>query len=217
MKPAVLIASLFTVLTASTAQADFIGANAEYGIFLPETSFSKSGADYNYDDETGSYFSIDVQHPIPLIPNLRFDSVSYDTKGKDNTGASSTLDVSAQDITGYYGIGLLWVGIEGGLTVRSLDIDYTSAGTGFSESSSAIPLVYLGAHVEIPGTSITLAAESKRLSLDSDISVSDDIIKIGFQPLPIVGVEAGYRSITHEIKSVVLDSSGYFVGVTIDI
>lgn len=184
--------ALSTVLLASAAHADFLGANAEAGIF-------------DTDDGSATYASLDIQHPIPLIPNLRMDVWDLES---DPSGT----EISHLDFTGYYGVGLLWLGLEGGLTFRNLDM--TQSGSTDSES---VPMLYLAASLGIPGTGITLAAESKSISSFDSVTISDQSFKIQYQPIPILGLEAGYRSIDQETNFLDADYDGYFIGVTIDI
>ncbi|MEO9275641.1 hypothetical protein ABFY09_12335 [Marinomonas sp. 5E14-1] len=181
--------ALSTVLLASAAHADFIGANAEAGLFVG-------------DDVSGSYASLDIQHPIPLIPNVRLDILDLETD--DN----SSMEINHFDVTGYYGVGLLWFGVEGGVTLRELEIGTTD---------KSVPMLYLAANLSIPGTGISLAAESKSISSYDDTTISDQIFKIQYQPLPIVGLEVGYRTLDQEIDNSNIDYDGYFVGLTIDI
>ena len=184
--------ALSTVLLTSAAHADFLGANAEAGIF-------------DTDDGSATYASLDIQHPIPLIPNLRMDVWDLES---DPSGT----EISHLDFTGYYGVGLLWLGLEGGLTFRNLDMTH-----GSSTDSESVPMLYLAASLGIPGTGITLAAESKSISSFDSVTISDQSFKIQYQPIPILGLEAGYRSIDQETNFLDADYDGYFIGVTIDI
>ena len=188
MKKSLLIATVTTLLASGAAHADFIGANAEGGLFTG-------------DDLSGTYISVDVQHPIPLIPNARLDILDLED---DDTSTT----VNYFDLTGYYGVGLLWVGVEGGVTFRQLEI---------GSLDKSVPMLYLAGTVEVPGTGITLVAESKSISSYDDTTISDQQFKIQYQPLPIVGVEVGYRNITQEIDNLNADHDGYFIGLTIDI
>ncbi|ETX09507.1 hypothetical protein MUS1_08365 [Marinomonas ushuaiensis DSM 15871] len=185
--------ALSTVLLTSAAHADFLGANAEAGIF-------------DSSDGSATYASLDIQHPIPLIPNLRMDVWDFES---DPSGT----DISHLDFTGYYGVGLLWASIEGGLTFRNLDMTQ-----GSSSDSESVPMLFLAASLAIPGTGITLAAESKSISSFDSVTISDQSFKIQYQPIPVLGLEAGYRSIDQETNFLGnIDYDGYFIGVTIDI
>ncbi|MEP0073671.1 MAG: hypothetical protein ABJE79_13285 [Marinomonas sp.] len=184
--------ALSTVLLANAAHADFIGANAEAGIF-------------DGSDGSATYASLAIQHPIPLIPNLRVDTWDYES---DPSGT----EISHLDFTGYYSAGILWASLEGGLTFRNLDMT-----VGSSDDSESVPMLFLAASLAIPGTGITLAAESKSISSFDDVTISDQSFKLQYQPIPILGLEAGYRSIDQETDFLDADYDGYFIGVTIDI
>tara|TARA_R110001606_G_scaffold226857_1_gene374941 strand:+ start:140 stop:712 length:573 start_codon:yes stop_codon:yes gene_type:complete len=190
MKSALILS---TALLASAAHADILGANAEAGLF-------------DSSDGSATYASIDVQHPIPLIPNLRLDVWDFES---DPSGT----DISHLDFTGYYGVGLLWASLEGGVTFRNLDME-----RGGSSDSESVPMLFLAASLAIPGTGITLAAESKSISSFDDVTITDQSFKIQYQPIPVVGLEAGYRSINQETNFLGdTDYDGYFIGITIDI
>jgi|TARA_R110000764_G_scaffold238207_1_gene335125 outer membrane protein len=192
MKSTKFAFTLSTLLLAGAANADILGANAEAGIF-------------DGDDGSATYASIDVQHPIPLIPNLRIDVWDFES---DPSGT----DISHLDFTGYYGVGILWASIEGGVTFRSLDMD-----RGASSDSESVPMLFLAASLAIPGTGVTLAAESKSISSFDDVTITDQSFKIQYQPIPVLGLEVGYRSIDQETNFLNKDYDGYFIGVTLDI
>ncbi|MBR7890018.1 hypothetical protein J9B83_13980 [Marinomonas sp. A79] len=193
MKSTKLAFALSTILAAGAANADIIGANAEAGFF-------------DGDDGSATYASLDIQHPIPLIPNARMDIWEFES---DPSGT----EISHLDFTGYYGVGILWASIEGGVTFRQLDMT-----KGSTDDSESVPMLFLAASLGIPGTGITLAAESKNISSFDDVTITDQAFKIQYQPLPIVGVELGYRSIDQETKFLGdTDYDGYFIGLTIDI
>lgn len=185
--------ALSTLLLAGAANADILGANAEAGLF-------------NSDDGSATYASLDIQHPIPLIPNLRMDIWNFEA---DASGG----ELSHLDFTGYYGVGLLWASIEGGVTFRTLDMTI-----GSFKDSESVPMLFLAASLAIPGTGVTLAAESKSISSYSDVTITDQAFKIQYQPIPVLGLELGYRSVEQETKY--LEKSkydGYFLGLTLDI
>ncbi|TYL48648.1 hypothetical protein [Marinomonas sp. IMCC 4694] len=192
MKSTKFALALSTLLVANAANADFLGANAEAGLF-------------DSDDGSATYASLDIQHPIPLIPNLRMDVWEFES---DPAGT----DISHLDFTGYYGIGLLWASIEGGVTFRELDMT-----RGSLKDSESVPMLFLAASLAIPGTGVTLAAESKSISSFDDVTITDQAFKIQYQPIPVLGLEVGYRSIEQETNFLTKDYNGYFIGVTLDI
>ena len=142
MKKSLIAAGLFS-LFASSAQADVIGLYVGGHVWdnKAEGIFGESGDQTNFnlnDEQQGSYY-IAVEHPIPLIPNVRIASTTLDTTGNTtlnesiefgdqtfNTGAQvdATFDVSYVDYTLYYELfdnDLL--SFDFGITARDFDGD----------------------------------------------------------------------------------------------
>ncbi|MBJ7538280.1 TIGR04219 family outer membrane beta-barrel protein [Marinomonas sp. C1424] len=188
MKPALLLS---TALLASAAQADFIGAEAEAGVFL-----NNDGEDSN------SYFGLAIEHPIPLIPNVRFQHQSLEEENQP--------DLSFNDYTLYYEFGLLWLDLDLGATFRQIGDSNNSTIDG------TYPLGYVSAYLSIPGTPFSVGGEFKSGG-GSDADITDTTFKVKFQPLPFVGLEAGYRTIEEQFQSsTVFEPKGAFIGVFAD-
>ncbi len=142
MKKAIIATSLATVLCAS-AQADtllglYIGGHVWAN--QAEGSFGEGETEqavFNFNNENqGSYF-VAVEHPIPLIPNVKIASTTLDTVGDATIESSftfggetysatsqldTTFDASYVDYTFYYELfdndSLTF---DVGLTARDLD------------------------------------------------------------------------------------------------
>lgn len=140
-----LIAIGMTSLLSTAANADVVGlyVGAQVWDNKAEGIFGESGQqqDFNLGDEQqGSYF-IAVEHPIPLIPNVRIASTTLDTTGSSliteplefddqnfvvGSDVAASFDVSYIDYTLYYELfdnGLF--SFDFGLTARDFDGDVT--------------------------------------------------------------------------------------------
>ncbi|NLQ19138.1 TIGR04219 family outer membrane beta-barrel protein [Marinomonas sp. M1K-6] len=193
MKSALLLS---TALLASTAHADILGLTAEAGSFL-----TNDGEDFN------SYYGIAVEHPIPLIPNVRLQHQELEEKV-----GSTKIDTSFNDYTLYYEFldGLLWLDLDAGVTFRKIDE------TGNSDIDGTYPLGYLSAFVSIPGTALSVGGEVKSGG-GSDADITDTTFKIKYQPLVFAGIEAGYRTMTQDFASAgKFEPKGAFIGVFVD-
>ena len=82
-----LIALAILAASASVAtQADIVGATA--GAYMWKQSWEgdvKAGSqsvdmnkDLGYDDETGKSFYVALEHPVPVIPNIRLQHTDLD-------------------------------------------------------------------------------------------------------------------------------------------
>ena len=226
-----LIASSIAACLAAPVQADtilglYIGGqvwdSAASGVF----GEIDNQTDFNLKDETQTGFHVALEHPVPLIPNIKIASTSLDTtgqttlnldfsfNGEDFTSGDSvdaTFDVSYVDYTLYYEIldnDLITLDI--GLTARDIDGDISVASTGgvnaltATESVSAvIPMLYASAIVGLPLTGLNVFAEGNVISYD-DHTIYDYQAGISYDVLDNMAVDLniaiGYRAVGLELE-----------------
>ena len=200
MKSALLLS---TALLASVAHADVLGLTAEAGSYI-----TNDGEDFN------TYYGVALEHPIPLIPNFRIQH--QDLEGKFYS-SNTKIDTSYNDYTLYYEFldGLLWLDLDAGLTLRSID-----GSIGSVDVSDSYPLGYLSAYVTFPGTSLSVGGELKSGG-GSDASITDTTFKVKYQPFYFTGIEAGYRKVSEDIddidnSSFDVEFTGVFIGAFVD-
>ncbi|TDO96468.1 TIGR04219 family outer membrane beta-barrel protein [Marinomonas balearica] len=217
MRRALIASSL--LLAGTAAQADVIGLTAEAGYFMPDATFdgSISGSSANKDlsgEDTG-YFGIAFEHPIPLIPNVRLQGSSLETKS-----SGTQIKVDATDYTLYYEFldGLLWLDLDAGISFRNMDVN-ASTGSSTAEESIVLPSGYVSAYVAIPGLPVKFGGELKTLSI-GDSSITDMTYKVKYESPFFVGIEAGYRQAHFTIDEGSIDVKtefdGAFIGAFVD-
>ncbi|TBR38239.1 TIGR04219 family outer membrane beta-barrel protein [Marinomonas agarivorans] len=234
MKPAVLVSSM---LIAASAHADFFGATLEAGIYDPDAELTliddglpaSTTNSASMSGEKGSYYGIALEHPIPLIPNLRVQGTELVSEGSISTTFNSSvvnnvdakLDLSHTDYTAYYELldGLFWLHFDIGVTLR----DYEGSATVDNDTkdfAAIIPMSYIAPAISIPGTGLTIGGEIKSLSI-GDNSITDTTWKLKWDSGFIFGVEAGIRN--HEVTlddadglDIESTNEGAFVGVVLD-
>lgn len=160
MKKAIIVTSLAAVLSAN-AQADtllglYIGgqiwANQAEGSF-GEGELEDEQSTFSFKDKQQSNYFIALEHPIPLVPNLKIASTTLDTKGNTdltnqftfggetydvNAHVDAVLDLSYIDYTFYYEIfdnDLLTIDV--GLTARDIDTHINASSVYSSNSDSS--------------------------------------------------------------------------------
>ncbi|WP_067665406.1 TIGR04219 family outer membrane beta-barrel protein [Ferrimonas marina] len=222
-----------SVLLAPTAQADFLGIYAGAGYFSGDASgiLGRDAIDLEqelgFKDSEGGYQAyVAFEHPIPLIPNIKVATLSYDNGGRGELSrdvsfggvtipkgsiTDTSLDYRHNDITLYYELWDTGFDLDLGLTARQFDVtseirynegiqDWV-AGTVDETLDEWVPLVYGAARVDLPLTGLYVAAEVQGIGY-SDSSFLDYQAKLGWT-LGLValdlGVEAGYRSITIDV------------------
>ncbi|MGB5518902.1 MAG: TIGR04219 family outer membrane beta-barrel protein [Gammaproteobacteria bacterium] len=183
-----------------------------------------------WSEESQGYIFATLEHPVPILPNVR---VMY-TK-LDHTGAGSTafafdgesfsgtvaneFSIEQTDILGYYEVLDNVVSLDLGLNVRLLDLTYMindDAGTSTSGSVSApVPMLY-GLIGGSPWPGVLLSAEGNYMSI-SGSTISDFNAKIAYTTSFFIGFEAGYRVQSIELDDVddtnaKIDFNGPFLG-----
>ena len=234
MNKTIIAASIVTLLTTSV-QADtllglYIGgqmwANQADGSF---GEGKNNQAAFDFDDETQGNFFIALEHPIPLIPNIKIASTTLDTVGgttitgsftfDGNTYSSATpdlattFDASYVDYTFYYELfdNDLFT-FDFGLTARDLESQINVVGeiNGTSTSSDLsvsgiIPLLYVNTIISLPFTGFNVFAEANFLSYD-DNTVYDYQIGVSYALLDNLAIDLdltlGYRAVKLELNDI---------------
>ena len=237
-------------LSASVA-APFVHADTVFGVYAGATSWnsdfsgnfnSKKNGNIDVKDqldlggETASSFYIAVEHPIPLLPNIKIrktdvafskDTIlTKDVKFDDktftaSTPVKSTFDLNHTDATFYYEILDNWVSLDLGLTARKF------GGKAAVESlnqaaklnlDATIPMVYAMVQFDLPLTGAYVGAETNFIGYSGN-SLKDIILKAGYESELGIGAEVGYRTISLKLDDVSdlstdIKSSGAYASVT---
>lgn len=206
---------LVAMVLPATASASILGLGASIGYW--DSSLSgravNDGAvdvdrDLNLSNSGRTDFSAFLEHPVPLLPNLRLSYLSIDQAGNgvvpagfDGIPAGSTvrseLELKQLDLTLYYEALDNWVNLDLGLTVRDLDGDLTmQSGGGLSETSvdATLPMLYLAARFDLPFSGVSVGADANAIAFDGD-SVYDFNV-FGQYRFSGAYVRAGYRQMT---------------------
>lgn len=185
---------------------------SDYSGSVGETSLSMSELGYN--KITNNTFYVAFEHPIPLIPNLRFDGAVlqddsqvtlsqdfqldnvYHTAG--NT-LQTKLDITQYDGTLYYEVLDNWVSLDLGLSVRKFDgkMQAISPGTPLDSADidGYLPLLYSRAKIELPFTGLSIGAHAQGIEYSGD-TVTDLSANIAYMfdtSVIDLGIELGYR------------------------
>jgi len=231
MKKAVIAAGLAAVLCTS-AQADTL-----LGLYIggqvwanqAEGTFGEGETDqavFSFDDENQGNFFVALEHPIPLIPNIKIASTTLDTVGgatiegsftfegetyDANSQLDTTFDASYVDYTFYYEIfdnDLLTFDI--GITARDLDSQINVVEQASSQSSDltvsgVLPLLYVNTIIGLPFTGFNVFAEANFLSYD-DNTVYDYQVGVSYEVLDNLAVDLdltlGYRAVKLELNDI---------------
>ncbi|MFQ3199354.1 MAG: outer membrane protein [Zhongshania sp.] len=245
MQQRLLVLAILAASASVATQADIVGATA--GAYIWKQSWDgdvKAGSqsasmsdDLDYDDETGKSFYVALEHPVPLLPNIRlqrsdleitetgklskdfrFDGKNYE----EGDTVNSTTDLTHTDATLYYEILDNWVNIDVGLTVRMFDGEVSirdASDEGSIEINAPVPMAYVNARLELPLTGFYASGLGNVIAF-GDNKITDMTLAVGYE-LGILGLEIGYRNFDVQLKddneeaNVTVD--GYFIGLVLDI
>ncbi|OUS26405.1 hypothetical protein A9Q98_10830 [Thalassotalea sp. 42_200_T64] len=222
-KTAALIATAM-MLTSTTAAADAIGVYVGAQVWDMATDGSHDVGvfqdEFRYDDETQARYYIELEHPIPFIPNAKIARSELMSQGTETSGFGDTeIDLSYTDYTLYYELfdNDLFA-FDFGITAKDLSGDIDD-----DNLDEIVPMLYASAQVGLPLTGLSLFAEGNFLSLD-DHTFADYQAGIAYALIDNmvidVNLSVGYRAVTVDIDDLDgitadLDFDGAFAGVEV--
>lgn len=247
MKKELLAAAVLATAT-GVAQADIVGLTA--GAYIWKQSWDgdvRSGPtandeislkdDFGYDDETGNSFFVALEHPVPLLPNVRLQRTELEISERSTLSRSftfedrvytagdtvdSTTDLGHTDATFYYEILDNWVNLDVGFSVRVFDGEVRLKSSAFDESldlDAPLPMAYANARFDLPFSGLYASAVGNVVAFDGN-SVTDITMGIGYE-VGITAIELNYRNFDVSLEDgdeeAGITVDGIYLGVVIDI
>lgn len=198
-----------------------------------------TSASFNFDDETATNFYIGLEHPIPLIPNLKLRKDSIDVGGQAavtgfelggttlNGTVDATINLEQTDVILYWELlDLDLFSLDLGLNAKHIDTSLTAieptVPTSASDSFDGwVPMAYLAAEVSLPGLPISLWTEGSYISYSGD-KFYDARAALKYNlidSLPMdLSFSLGYRAFVLQVDDLDdayadIDFSGYYAGM----
>ncbi len=216
----IILSAAAALLMVTSANADFIGAEAGYAAWSSNLSGSIKGGDAGdaniglQDDlgfgsnESNSFFWAYIDHPLPLIPNLKIQKTTFsDTSSKNAnvtfdsknyTGTVSTeLTLDQIDLITYYRILDNWVNLDLGFNFKVIDGNIKLSNGGATTNtdkdfSAIIPMLYAKARFDLPFSGLSVEADTSYIGLNGS-SFTDMKAGVVYETSYGLGVTAGYR------------------------
>ncbi|GAB2678016.1 TIGR04219 family outer membrane beta-barrel protein [Aliiglaciecola sp. 3_MG-2023] len=246
IKSLVLAASVVAVpVQADTLLGLYVGAQGwnmdTEGGFANDANITR----FDFDTETKSSFYVALEHPIPLIPNIKVRQTTLDTSGdvtlnstftfngeifSVDTPLTTEVDMSNTDFILYYELfdnDLISFdfGINGKYVDGEIFVRETADTSNFAreEFSGVVPMVYSKLYIGLPFTGLGAYAEGSYLAID-DHSLSDYEIALVYQFVDNLAIDMtlqlGYRATSLELEDLDdiysdLEFSGAFAGIEI--
>jgi outer membrane protein len=178
--------------------------------------------------ESQGYFFATLEHPVPILPNVRLIYTKLDQAGSGNTSfvydgesfsgtVSNDFKIETTDLIAYYEVLDNVVSLDIGLNIRNLKADYTIVnGSSVTDTfDETVPMLYalVGGS---PWPDLIISGELSYVAY-SGSTISDFTAKVAYTTNFFVGFEAGYRQQKFEFDDVSdtdakMDFSGIFAG-----
>lgn len=218
------IAALTSALICSSVHADFVGLNIGAHHWTPDISgsFSSNNTgsstinlnnDLGYSDHSSTSLNISLEHPVPLLPNVRYSG--NDLNVRSNSSITSTLqfngvsyssgninsnlDLSHNDIVLYYELLDNWINLDLGLDFKMFDGKVSINNDPGITVDETIPMIYLAARFDLPLTGFYVGANIQQLSI-GDNSSEDSTLMIGYESKVGLGIEGGIKTFTIDLE-----------------
>ncbi len=216
---------LASLLLPTAAGADLLGVTvgANYwnydisGTARYQTKDSSNDIDVNkdlgYDDGNLGYYYIELEHPVPFLPNIRISKTNVDEDANDtlsktvvygsitfqaNEDVSSEVQLDQTDITLYYSPLDTIVNLDLGLNAKYIDskarITGAVSGTQTADVSGWVPMAYVGVGIDLPLTGLAVSADGSFVKYQSS-SFYDYTLRVTYTSPWYVGADVGYRKI----------------------
>ena len=169
--------------------------------------------DLGYDDGSLGHYYISLEHPVPLLPNVRISKtdIDEDANGRlTNTvvygdiifqadeDVSSKVQLDQTDITLYYSLLDNVVNLDLGLNAKYIDskarITGAVSGTQNADISGWVPMAYAGVGADLPLTGLSISADGAYVKYQSS-SFYDLTVRATYTSPWFVGADVGYRKI----------------------
>lgn len=218
MRKLILVFAGSAALAAPVAQADAIGFGAQVGYWNSGLSGDVTNnhssvdvdRDLNLDGKSDTSLSLHLEHPIPLLPNVRvaYAIIDQSANGRLSAGfegvaagpVRSDLELEQLDLTLYYEVLDNFVNLDLGLTLRDFAGELLVQGGGQSsrtEADTIVPMAYAAANVDFP-LGISAGAEGNIIAFDGDSL--HDITLYGQFSMSLIQLRAGYRQMAVDYK-----------------
>lgn len=215
------------LISANTVQADdILGIYAGAGQWQQEYSgdFESLGnevdieEDLALDDDSNMVMYVAVEHPLPILPNLRAQYTNVDTQADNvlsrtiqfNGVTYAASDVVASDISFtqsdavmYYQLMDNWISLDVGMALSwvdgSIEVASSTAGAA-ADFDEVVPMLYGKIRADLPLTGLWVGAEAQGLEYDNN-SMLEFNAQVGWESSKGLGLEAGYRAMEMQLDS----------------
>jgi len=213
------------IFCVSGARAEFVGLNIGANHWTPDLtgSFGSVGdpqidlmTDLGLDEPAPTNLVLILEHPIPLLPNVKYRSFDLDSSGSNDTSLTfngtsfsgtinSTFDLSHDDIVLYYEVLDNWVSLDLGLDFKVFDGEVELSDLNSTELvliDETVPLFYISARFDLPFSGFYIGADINNNFNSGDGNAEDSSIMLGYESGNGLGIEGGIKKFSLELNDI---------------
>lgn len=220
-----LVLAALLCLPAASANADFVGLNIGISHWAPDLSGSfkseNSGStsidlnsDLGINDPSQTSLVLILEHPIPILPNVKYQNFDLETSGSktldrnitfngdtftSGSAVTSTFDLSHDDIKLYYEVLDNWINLDLGIDLKRFDGQVGINGNNITVDET-VPLLYISARFDLPFTGFYAGADLNHLS-SGDNSANDSTLLVGYESTIGLGIEGGVKTFSLDLDN----------------
>ena len=198
---------LLAITTQSQANPITLDFGTDLWINNGSGSLAVNGSRLTVDDtDISSNIWVRIEHPIPLLPNLRLSQSDMDHAVAEITTANTTnMDTSYGDALAYYQILDNDIELDIGVGVKRFfgKIETTASGptpdSGFYDVDNTLAIAYARGAMTIPLTVVQVSVALQQ-GKSGDDAISDANLMFRYISEYNVGVGIGYRYMSTELE-----------------
>ncbi|MFT5225741.1 MAG: outer membrane protein [Polaribacter sp.] len=173
---------------------------------------TKSDLGINDPSQTSLVFIL--EHPIPVLPNVKYQTIDLATSGNKtltksqtfngntynaSSNVSSTFDLSHDNIVLYYEVLDNWVNLDLGVDLKRFDGQVGINGDNIVVDET-VPSLYISAKFDLPFTGFYAGANLMQLS-SGDNSANDSTFLVGYESNTGLGIEGGVKAFSLDLNN----------------
>ncbi|AOV17092.1 hypothetical protein BJI67_08510 [Acidihalobacter aeolianus] len=181
--------------------------------------------DLGLSSKSQGYAWVDIQHPIPVLPDVEIRYSRINTSGSQvlsrtityggqtynaNQQVNSQVKLTQTDFLFYYQPINNVVQLRLGLDVKAMSLSADiSSGNQYSSASgtAAVPMLYAGLRANLPFTGLSAAADGSYIGNGSDY-FADYQARLAYETPIGLGLQAGYRVMELRVGNSRIDPNG---------
>lgn len=192
-------------------QAQATGVELGYASWMQDNSGTIAGTSVSPSSSSPGIIWAEVEHPVPMIPNVRFSSSAISIGS-----AANSLNLTFNDIVLYYNLWDTMATVDVGAGMRNISGSAVVASVANDIPSAPIPVLFVNLAGKIPGVGLTVGYRYTGLSSGSKGITSTELYA---NYAMVAGLEAtvGMRdeSVNFPVTGgdISAKSSGAFIGI----